>query len=104
MSASTYDTTNEILIHELGQGRPRTTIDLLDIVTKCADGEDVVWAIFIRERAHTTPVNPTTRESVRNTWTGAGETITLSTVKGKSSPRTDCLGHWPRTTATISRN
>jgi hypothetical protein len=33
MSAFTYDTTNEALVHELGRGRPKTTIDLLDIAT-----------------------------------------------------------------------
>jgi hypothetical protein len=46
MSAFTYDTTNEALIHELGQGRPRATVDLLDIAIKFVDGEEAVWAIF----------------------------------------------------------
>jgi hypothetical protein len=46
VSAFTYGTTNEALIHELGRGRPRTTADLLDIATKFADWEDAVGAIF----------------------------------------------------------
>jgi hypothetical protein len=46
VSAFTYGTTNETLVHELGRGRPRTTADLLDIPTKFADWEDTVGAIF----------------------------------------------------------
>jgi hypothetical protein len=46
VSTFTYDTTNEVLIHELDQKRPRTTMDQLDIATKFADGEDTVGAIF----------------------------------------------------------
>lgn len=46
VSAFTYGTTNEALVHELGRGQPRTTADLLDIATKFVDGENVVGAIF----------------------------------------------------------
>lgn len=41
MSAFTYGTTNEALIHELGRGQPNATTDLLNIVTKFVDEEDV---------------------------------------------------------------
>ncbi|WVZ84190.1 hypothetical protein U9M48_031246 [Paspalum notatum var. saurae] len=50
VSAFTYDTSNEALVHELGRGRPRTTTDLLDNATKFADGEDAVGAIFRKGR------------------------------------------------------
>ncbi|WVZ75390.1 hypothetical protein U9M48_023446 [Paspalum notatum var. saurae] len=50
VSAFTYGTFNEALIHELGRGWPRTTADLLDIATKFADGEDAVGAIFRKAR------------------------------------------------------
>jgi hypothetical protein len=46
VSAFTYGTTNEALIHEFGRGRLRTVVDLLDIATKFNDGEDAVGAIF----------------------------------------------------------
>jgi hypothetical protein len=46
MSAFTYGTMNEALIHELDSGRPKTTADLLDIATKFADGEDAMGVIF----------------------------------------------------------
>jgi hypothetical protein len=45
ISAFTNGTTNEALIHELGQGRPRTTADLIDIAT-IIDVEDAIGAIF----------------------------------------------------------
>lgn len=46
VSAFTYGTTDEAFVPELGQGRPRTTMDLLDIATKFANREDAVGAIF----------------------------------------------------------
>jgi hypothetical protein len=46
VSAFTYDTTNEALVHELGHIRPRTTTVLLDIVTKFTNREDMVGSIF----------------------------------------------------------
>jgi hypothetical protein len=52
-----YVTTNEALIHELGRGRTKTTADLLSIATKFANGEDVVGAIFRKEKSHATPVS-----------------------------------------------
>lgn len=45
ISAFTKGTTNEALIHELGQGRPRTIADLIDIAT-IIDVEDTLGAIF----------------------------------------------------------
>jgi hypothetical protein len=39
-------TTNETLVHNLGQKSPRTTKELLDIATSHASGEDAVGAIF----------------------------------------------------------
>jgi hypothetical protein len=46
VSAFTYGTTNEALVHELGWRRSKTTTDLFDIATKFADGEGAVEAIF----------------------------------------------------------
>ena len=51
MSAFTYGTSNEALVHELGRGRPKTTTDLLDIATKFVDGEDAVGTIFRKGKA-----------------------------------------------------
>ena len=51
VSAITYGTTNEALVHELGWDRPKITTDLLDIATKFADGEEAVGAIFRKGRA-----------------------------------------------------
>lgn len=39
-------TTNETLVHKLEQKSPRTSMELLDIVTSHASGEDEVGAIF----------------------------------------------------------
>lgn len=51
VSAFTYDTTNEALVHELEQGRPRTTTYPLDLATKFADGEDAVRAISCKGKS-----------------------------------------------------
>lgn len=51
VSAFTYDTTNEALVHELGREIPRTNADLLNIATKFANGEDAVGAIFCKEKS-----------------------------------------------------
>lgn len=51
VSAFTYDTTNEALVHELGRERPRTNANLLNIATKFANGEDAVAAIFCKEKS-----------------------------------------------------
>jgi hypothetical protein len=42
VSAFTYGTTNGAIVHELGWGRPRTTVDHLDRATKFDDEEHVV--------------------------------------------------------------
>lgn len=48
VSAFIYGTTNEALVHKLGQGRLKSTADLLDIATKFVDKEDTVGAIFCK--------------------------------------------------------
>jgi hypothetical protein len=51
LNAFTYDNINEDLTHELGQGRPKMTVDLLDIATKFTDREDAVGAIFCKGKS-----------------------------------------------------
>lgn len=51
VSAFTYGTTNEALVHELGQGSSKTIVDLLNIATKFVDGEDAVGAIFCKGKS-----------------------------------------------------
>jgi hypothetical protein len=51
VSAFTYDTTNEALVHELEQERAKTVDDLFDIATKFAVGEDTVGAIFCKGKS-----------------------------------------------------
>lgn len=46
VSAFTYETTNEALVHELGRGQPKTIADLHIIATKSPNGEDSTGAIF----------------------------------------------------------
>lgn len=43
-------TTCESLVHKLGRKGPRTTKELLDIVTSHASGEEVVGTIFDRPK------------------------------------------------------
>jgi hypothetical protein len=50
VSAFTYNTTNEVLVHELSDGRPKTATNLLDIATKFADTDDAVGAIFRKRK------------------------------------------------------
>jgi hypothetical protein len=50
ISAFLSGTTNETLVHKLGQKSLRTTKELLDIVISHASGEDVVGAIFDRSK------------------------------------------------------
>lgn len=53
VSALTYGTTNKTLDHELGRGRPKKTVDLLDIATNFVDGEDMVGVVFHMGKAPT---------------------------------------------------
>jgi hypothetical protein len=46
ISAFFFRTTNETLVHKLGQKSPRTTKKLLNITTSHAFGEDAVGVIF----------------------------------------------------------
>jgi hypothetical protein len=48
INAFTYGTTNEALVHELDRGRPKTTVELLDITTKFVGGEDIVGTILYK--------------------------------------------------------
>ena len=43
-------TTYEFLVHKLGHKGPRTTKELLDIMTSHASGEEAVGAIFDRPK------------------------------------------------------
>jgi hypothetical protein len=44
-------TTYKSLVHKLGCRKPRTTLELLDIATNHASGEEVVRAVFTNGRA-----------------------------------------------------
>jgi hypothetical protein len=84
VSVFTNGTTNEALLHEHGRRRPKTMADLLGIVTKFADMEDVLGAIFARERAHVTLASLAEKSgNVGNTPTSAGGTTVPDTMKRK---------------------
>jgi hypothetical protein len=55
MSAFWSGTNCHTLVHELGHDQPKTLKDLLDIATRHASGEEVVWAVFFKISGQATP-------------------------------------------------
>jgi hypothetical protein len=91
ISAFWHGTTCHTLVHELGREQPRTTKELLDIVTRHASGEEAVGAAFVLGNAaaavdggRTPPTKATTkgtRKGAKGGRKGAEATTPVRSAK-----------------------